>query len=346
MRRKGLFATTLLVLAALTACAPSPQTPAANLARAGLRHEASGFGSFDEYPIPGCGSSGCQPVGIALGPDAEMWFTNASNYNIGEIDTLGNFKEHNVGYSIGEITQGPDHAMWFAGGPGVGRLTLQGKLTFWPAGAGAFFIAAGPPSVATAGGIWFSDGSTHSIDKMSLTGNVTPYKISSNHLPIDLVATPDGTIWFTAESENVSTPDEIGKVTPSGSVTEFPVPNLDHNSIGITVGPDGQIWFTTATADVSQSLVGRSTLDGKIMTYPVPTANALLWGIARGPSNDLYFTETSGAIGRITLTSGVKITEYKTPTSGSNPLGIALGADKNMWFAVPGYDFIGRFHTH
>lgn len=272
-----------------------------------------------------------------------MWFTNTNSANIDEIDTLGKFKAHNVGFSTGDITQGPDRAMWFTAGS-IWRLTLQGKLTMFP--ANALSIAAGPPSAATAGGIWFSDRTNQSIDKMSLTGSVTAYKISPNHSPFDLVATPDGNVWFTAESGNLSTPDEIGRVSPSGLVTEFQLPNLDHDAAGIAVGPDGQIWFTASTADISQGLVGRSTLDGKITMYPLPTPTALLWGIARGPSNDLYVSEITGAIGHIALTSGVKITEYKVPTSGSNPLGIAMGADKNIWFAVPGYDFIGRFHTH
>jgi hypothetical protein len=51
---------------------------------------------------------------------------------------------------------------------------------------------------------------------------------------------PDGNIWFT---DFVG--QRIGRITPAGAFTEFPVPGSPG---GITAGPDGNIWFTEPLA--------------------------------------------------------------------------------------------------
>jgi virginiamycin B lyase len=52
-----------------------------------------------------------------------------------------------------------------------------------------------------------------------------------------IVGGPDGNIWF-AEGP------KIGRMTPSGTLTEFTVPTANAGAWGITVGPDGNLWFT------------------------------------------------------------------------------------------------------
>jgi virginiamycin B lyase len=50
---------------------------------------------------------------------------------------------------------------------------------------------------------------------------------------------PDGNLWFTEWSGN-----KIGRITPSGTVTEFTIPTAASSPNGIVAGPDGNIWFT------------------------------------------------------------------------------------------------------
>ncbi|MGH7266700.1 MAG: virginiamycin B lyase family protein, partial [Candidatus Rokuibacteriota bacterium] len=54
-----------------------------------------------------------------------------------------------------------------------------------------------------------------------------------------ITAGPDGNLWFTEAVAN-----RIGRITPFGAITEFPVPTPGSTPVGITVGPDGNIWFT------------------------------------------------------------------------------------------------------
>jgi len=52
------------------------------------------------------------------------------------------------------------------------------------------------------------------------------------------VAGPDGALWFAESSGN-----NIGRITTSGAITEYPVPTVAGGLGGITAGPDGALWF-------------------------------------------------------------------------------------------------------
>jgi virginiamycin B lyase len=60
------------------------------------------------------------------------------------------------------------------------------------------------------------------------------------------VPAPDGNLWFTEAGYNlrIAVPGAITRITPDGTVTEFPIPDSTSEPLGITVGPDGNIWFT------------------------------------------------------------------------------------------------------
>ena len=45
-------------------------------------------------------------------------------------------------------------------------------------------------------------------------------------------------MWFTEQA------GKIGRITATGIVTEFPVPNPNSSPGGLTIGPDGNLWFT------------------------------------------------------------------------------------------------------
>lgn len=124
-------------------------------------------------------------------------------------------------------------------------------------------------------------------------------------------------------------------MTPSGVVTEYPVPDISHdyNLFGITAGPDGAMWF----ADYWAGNIDRITMSGVLTEYHISTYASEPVGITPGPDGALWFTESyANRIGRIT-TAGV-ITDYPAPQTyppadqGPNPSWITLGPDGALWF--------------
>src|SRR5690349_17248812 len=67
--------------------------------------------------------------------------------------------------------------------------------------------------------------------------------LSPGSQPILITSGPDGNLWFTEQGVN-----KIGRITPAGVITEFPLAASSGPS-GITTGPDGNLWFTERSAN-------------------------------------------------------------------------------------------------
>jgi virginiamycin B lyase len=78
-----------------------------------------------------------------------------------------------------------------------------------------------------------------------------------------ITAGPDGNLWFTETAS-----DKIGRITPDGVITEFPLNvgqyGVAHGPYGITKGPDGALWFTETISGQIASI----TTDGHITRQP------------------------------------------------------------------------------
>ena len=59
-----------------------------------------------------------------------------------------------------------------------------------------------------------------------------------------IVVGRDGNLWFTEEYGN-----QIGRLTPEGRFTEFPVPTAGSDPVSIVVGRDGNLWFIETVAN-------------------------------------------------------------------------------------------------
>jgi streptogramin lyase len=160
----------------------------------------------------------------------------------------------------------------------------------------------------------------------SAVGTITEFSLPVFTGPWGIAAGPDTNLWFTEAAAN-----GIGRITPAGVITEYPIPTQTSYPRGIVSGPDGNLWFVESHANK----IGRITPAGVISEFLVPLPTGcfapLLWDITAGPDGNLWFTDTGCAqIGRITTTGGV--TEFQVPTPGSNPLGITTGPDGHLWF--------------
>ena len=139
--------------------------------------------------------------------------------------------------------------------------------------------------------------------------------------PDQIVAGPDGNLWFTYGKYGLS---DIGEVTTSGKFTTYPC-NTCNGLEGITNGPDGALWFNDTCL-----AIGRITTSGQITEFPVGP-DSPDYGIVTGPDGALWFTDFGAAyIGRIT-TAG-QLTMYPLPSSASYPYQITVGSDGALWF--------------
>ena len=164
------------------------------------------------------------------------------------------------------------------------------------------------------------------VARGATVGEITEFAIPTpGSQPTGIAAGPDGNLWFTQDGA-------IGRITPNGMVTEYPV----NSPTDVAAGPDGNLWFTNI-----HGTIGRITPAGTIASYSIPTANSDPGGIARGTDGNLWFTEFEGdKIGRITPTG--TITEYPLPAGNTEPDDITAAEDGTLWFTQAGAHKIGR----
>jgi streptogramin lyase len=285
------------------------------------------------------------PWGITVGPDGNVWFTEASTDKIGRITPSGIVTEFAAGISPGSgllaITAGPDGNLWFTESGKIGRITPLGVVTEFAAGrpGGTLIsITAGPD-----GNLWFTE-ALGQIGRITPTGIVTEFAtgITPNSEPTSITAGPDGNLWFTEQDPLHG--NRVARITPLGAVTEFATGITPSSSPwGITAGPDGNLWFTEETGKI-----GRITPLGVVTEFGTGIPEPL--GITAGPDGNLWFAEYGGnQIGRITPLGAV--TEFATGiTPNSDPISITAGPDGNLWFTEYGAggagNRIGRLHNN
>lgn len=144
-----------------------------------------------------------------------------------------------------------------------------------------------------------------------------------------LTADLDGNIWFAVQSGH-----QLGRITPAGKVTVFPLPPYGYLTGSIVAGPDGNIWYGTEFP----GKVGRITPSGEITEFPLSmdTVGAL----AAGPDGNVWFSGSSGVIGRITPSGDIRKFQLSEGAGA-----ITTGPDGNLWFVQVAANKIGRMTT-
>ena len=189
-----------------------------------------------------------------------------------------------------------------------------------------------------------------------------------------ITAGPDGNLWFTESAS-----EKIGRITPDGAITEFPLTvgqDVYHHPYGITKGPDGALWFTEATSGEIASI----TTDGHITRQPRYRFGTPL-AIVFAADGTVWLTGADGAIDSLTLGGNVishladllvdwrelttatdgavwacavsgnllgrcplsgACTTLPLPAPASYPYGITVGPDDAIWFTEVIGNRIGR----
>ena len=242
----------------------------------------------------------------------------------------------------GQITSGPDGALWFAEDGGIGRLSMDGTLTEYPAGLTPGFAAGAQPADLVAGrdgAIWFTErGGAGALGRLDLaTQKVTEYTagLTAGAQPTAITVGRDGNLWFTEPGV-----DAIGRVGPDGTITEF--------TDGITTGArptdivadrDGILWFTE---EADPGRLGRlDPATGAVSEFPAgSTPNGAPRAITAGDDGKLYFAQP--ALSRITRAkpNGLLTPSFDDYTdgmsAGAQPADLAHGGDGALWFTEAG----------
>src|SRR5262249_13976198 len=140
-------------------------------------------------------------------------------------------------------------------------------------------------------------------------------------------------VWFTEINAS-----KIGRITTSGTVTEFAIKTPTGRPYGITTGPDGRLWFGEEA-----SKIGVMSTTGTTSEFTTPTSTIVTF-ITPGPDGTLWFNEfNANNVGRVS-TSG-DFLETPIPTAASFPFGIVFGSDHQLWLAELNGNKIGRVQT-
>ncbi len=161
-----------------------------------------------------------------------------------------------------------------------------------------------------------------------------------DEFPYQIAVGADGALWFTEFQGN-----KIGRITTSGTFSQYAVKTANSNPSGIFAGPDHAMWFTERTA----SKIGRIDISThKVTEFATPTGSSQPRGIVKGPDDALWFTEYGATkIGRITTSGHFK--EYAAEVDG--PEGITSGTnDGRLWYTGSivdqnGFDRVGKMTT-
>lgn len=272
----------------------------------------------------------------------------------------------------GKIVLGPDGNLWFPAvaynnfttdqpSGAIGRLTLDGTFRFFPMPVTNTF----PLNIVFGrdGKLWFSafqgngilapnvdtaprfTGGSSVLGQMGQDGQFHLFTLPSLTISLNSIAVGvDGNLWFTDVS-NTGAPtygyvNKIGRVTPSGVFTEFPLTlRKATDFINLLIqGPDRNLWFSIDSYLPDYSAfgeIGRMTPQGATTIYPLGKF-LLPRDMTIGPDHNIWFSSSS-AVGRITSNGAVRLVTPALKVKGSNWMsisGITGGNDGALWFAT------------
>jgi streptogramin lyase len=210
------------------------------------------------------------PVGLVVGPDGNLWFGDTAK-TVGRITPQGAIAEFGEGPSaVGGLVApvvGPDGNLWTVGtgSPlGFAQVSPLGAISRFSAGLSPQVSLLGPLAAGPDGNVWFTArGGRPAVGRVTPSGEIAEFT-DCLHTgppytgPNSITAGPDGNVWFTSLTTrslpNIGTPPAIGRITPSGEITEFRAGMVYASSPDeIVAGPDGALWF----ADRELRSIGR-----------------------------------------------------------------------------------------
>jgi virginiamycin B lyase len=242
------------------------------------------------------------------------------------------------GYPIGQIVRGPDANLWFADTSSIGRLTPDGKQTKFAPDAAGGIIANGPTQA-----LWFTSFDAlgnPAISRITTDGSIKNFPIPSKLFVIALTSGPDNNEWYADNGQ-----DSVGKITPTGNLTEYQLPDAHtHRPVAIAGGPDGNVWFAAVDFYGQTPEVGRVTPNGAITEFPLASCTQDSDSIALGSDGNLWTSAyCSSGYSMVRVTPSGAITAYRV----AHPvIEMTTGTDGELWGSFDKYLIEFNTTTH
>ena len=108
------------------------------------------------------------------------------------------------------------------------------------------------------------------LESRCLLTTISDFSVpTSKSFPAEITTGPNGNLWFT---ENVSGTigGKIGEITPTGTFTEFTIPDTNSTSApyGIVTGSNGDLWFTDSGTN-SVGMINPTTSPPRSLNSPL-----------------------------------------------------------------------------
>ena len=289
-------------------------------------------GAVTEFALP----AHVIPGPLAAGPDGAMWFAETMQEG-GKLTPLGIDRITTGGAisavpntsglgPIGAMTSGPDGSVWVVAGSDVDRISAAGVVTQFAAGkADGQALAASPD-----GSVWF----TESTGVAGAIGHLTPGSSAVASFPLpsagvapqSLAVDGAGNAWFTESVVGSGGVSRIGRASPAGAITEFPLDVPNSYATGISAGPDGALYFVENSPGTPPgyanpvNAIGRITTDGAVSDIPLSGFGGVEGATTIGPNGNLWFGEFNVAkIGEVALDHAAPSTPPRVVGASATP---------------------------
>jgi streptogramin lyase len=291
-----------------------------------------------EYSIPSADepAAATTAIQLTLGPDGNIWYVEpyVSSDIVGRLTPSGQITEYPIPFDAPYITTGPDGNLWFeaTGANAIGRITPTGVVTIFndPANTRTYRGLTSGPN----GNLWATTAEYNTIVEFNTAGQlVATFPVSGS--PYGLTLGPDGNLWY---NEIAADANNIGRITPQGVVTEFPIPTPNCLPTIPIVGPDGNIWFTEYRADKIGEVVldtpttttlassASTPISGQALTFTATVTANSGSGTPTG-SVDFVDTTTGNDLGSVTLANGVATLSTSALPLGSQTITATYSGD-------------------
>jgi streptogramin lyase len=131
-----------------------------------------------------------------------------------------------------------------------------------------------------------------SIGRIEPSGKIVRRAIVAADYPVALAIGPEGTVWFGA-LRRYNHPSQVGRLTKTGKLVEFPVPNALPYSIA--VGPEGRLWFQSSFGGWVYRALNSIGLGGRLgkPICATPSCQLAPGGLTSAPDGSLWYGLTA-----------------------------------------------------